>query len=194
MSVTPINANAASWTTSGSGSTRQAGQRQPYSPNNFYTAARDTDGSEVMRIKVPVYMARELVRMANSNDYPDYDSHHDIIRDALVHRYHYLLDNLATPQMQIPLRVSVDRLMDEQYVVDMEKSIDRAHDYVQSNITQMTRALDCQMWDHLAGLIWRARKHMDSPNVMGTMYADLVKVCDELEPKIPEEFRRPYLG
>lgn len=185
--VTPINSNAAAWGTATPG-------QQPYSPDNFYCSSRNvgTGDYETIRLKIPAWIYREVVRLVASGDIPKYQSPHDMIRDALHHRIHYIADNMAVPPMRFILQEAQAQLMAEQYVLDVKTQVDRREEYTQNNIAEMERCARYELWDLLANLIHRARMTMDHEAWTGVQYETLRKACDEYEIKVPEQHRRPY--
>lgn len=62
-----------------------------YSPDNFYTRATDGKGhSELVHVKLPPHVASALAAIVQSRAVPEYRTTQDLIRDAVVHRLHYL--------------------------------------------------------------------------------------------------------
>lgn len=184
--VTPIS-NASSWATSNTTGT------QPYNPNSFYCTSKDADGSESMRIKVPTWVVRELASLSNSSDFPTYKSTSDVVRDALVHRVHYLKDNLATSmQMRMVLQEAMMLVLAEQRVLDVKIRVDRAERYLETVLEQMERNNRLELWDLQADLIHDARLHIDTTNWTGQLYLAINKHLDHFESMVPQEFRRPY--
>ena len=65
-----------------------------YDPNEFYTASADRRGhSDTFYVKVPPYVASALSQFIQSGKVPQYKTVQDFIRDAIVHRIHYLMYN-----------------------------------------------------------------------------------------------------
>lgn len=187
--VTPISPNAAAW-----GTTSGAPTRQPYSVNNFYCAASDANGYEVLRIKVPTWIVRELAALPKSDDFPVYNSQADFVRDALVHRVHKLRDLAPSPEMRRLLQEAEAIALAEQRVLNVKIMVDRMQDHAQNVVNEMERNDTLELWDLQATLIHDTRAHMDIANWTGRLYTDLNAHLDHYEAKIPEAQRKPYHG
>lgn len=68
-----------------------------YSIDNFYTKSKDMQGhSTVYHVRLPDYVAGEIGSMIESRKIPDYRTAADLIRDAIVHRLHYLSERTTS--------------------------------------------------------------------------------------------------
>jgi len=64
------------------------------SPDRFYTKATDNHGhSELVHLKVPPGTLSTIAQIVQSRAIPEYRTSHDLIRDAIVHRLHYLRES-----------------------------------------------------------------------------------------------------
>lgn len=80
-------ADADSWTTDDEGPAGVKG----YDPDKFYTSSRNKhDHSEQMSLKLPPDLYMAVQSYGNNQDFPEYRSGQDVVRDAIVHRLHYL--------------------------------------------------------------------------------------------------------
>lgn len=62
-----------------------------YDEDTFFTRATDGNGhSSMIHVKVSPALMGQLVQVRESNDIPAYRTNADIVRDALIHRLHYL--------------------------------------------------------------------------------------------------------
>lgn len=65
-----------------------------YSPDRFYTRATDGKGhAELLHLKLPPELASALAQIVQSRAIPEYRTVQDLIRDAIVHRLHYLRES-----------------------------------------------------------------------------------------------------
>lgn len=90
-----------------------------FSSENFYTRATDGNGHDaVMSVKVSPALIGEIQRLVQSRVIPQYRTHSDVIRDALIHRLRYLNDeypgstNLAALEIE-QRQAELDRLATE---------------------------------------------------------------------------------
>ncbi len=65
-----------------------------YSPDKFYIKATDDHGhSELVHLKVPPGVLSAIAQIVQSRAIPEYRTSQDLIRDAIIHRLHYLRDS-----------------------------------------------------------------------------------------------------
>lgn len=90
-----------------------------YSPESIYTRATDGNGHDaVLYLKVSPALMGEIQRLVQSRVIPQYRTHSDVVRDALVHRLRYLTDeypgstNLAALEVE-QRQAELDRLASE---------------------------------------------------------------------------------
>ncbi len=68
---------------------------EQYSPDQFYTRSSDDHGHSVsLRVNLPKQHGALLNTLREL--YPNYRSHSDVVRDALLHRWRYLFQNSET--------------------------------------------------------------------------------------------------
>lgn len=86
----PTTPPTADWSTSSHG----------YTPNEFYTSATDHRGDRSMvRISLPPSIATQIAELVQQGRIPEYRTLQDVVRDALVHRLHYVAELLKDPQL-----------------------------------------------------------------------------------------------
>lgn len=62
-----------------------------YDPNEIVTRAQDDHGHSVNpRVTLPKTWNAVLAQIVNSDDWPEYRTTQDVIRDALYHRFHWI--------------------------------------------------------------------------------------------------------
>lgn len=62
-----------------------------YSPDEFYIASKDKSRESVSwRVNVPAYVAGQVSAIVQQRNFPVYRTREDFVRDAIVHRMHYL--------------------------------------------------------------------------------------------------------
>lgn len=65
-----------------------------YDLNRFYTATRVGEAeAEKIQIKIPGTVWARICAMASDPQFPSYRTPHDVFRDAVTHRLHYLASN-----------------------------------------------------------------------------------------------------
>lgn len=98
--------------TSSSSSTSSSG----YSVDQFYTGSRDRRGfrGSTYKIQVSPEVSGELAALVASKEFPEYRTSHDVIRDALVHRLHWLSEHTAEPRTSVIVqRMTADYILQE---------------------------------------------------------------------------------
>lgn len=113
------------WALSGSG----------YSQDNFYTRSTDGNGhSSLVHVKISPALHGELTRLVQGADVPEYRTHADVVRDALIHRLRYIHDQysgtvslaaLEVEQRQAELdRIAGERESWRKLLGDLERQLD----------------------------------------------------------------------
>lgn len=87
-----------------------------YDPNEIHTPSQDEKGHSVnLRLHVPVPWHGILQQIVSSDDWPEYRSIHDIVRDALYHRMHWIGQQKNREQFplvyQALIRAHYDRVL-----------------------------------------------------------------------------------
>ncbi len=79
----------------------QTSQPQGYNPNAYYTKASDTKGhSAKITVKVPVNVAGEISAAVQSGKIDGYKTVQDFVRDAVIHRLHFIEPILEDPDLK----------------------------------------------------------------------------------------------
>ena len=72
-----------------------------YDPADFHIASVNKhDHSSSVTFRAPGEVISELARMVASGDFPMYKTKSDFMRDAIVHRMHWLADNYDNEKMR----------------------------------------------------------------------------------------------
>lgn len=106
-----------------------------YSPDSFFTRATDGNGHDtVMSLKVSPALMGEIQRLVQSRIIPQYRTHSDLVRDALIHRLRYLADEfdgsvdlsaLVVEQRQAEIdRMASQRASWRKLIADLEAQLD----------------------------------------------------------------------
>lgn len=88
-----------------------------YSPNKFYTRSTDSKGHrEEIRLKLSPDLADALSIIVQSKAIPEYRTVQDIIRDAIVHRLHYLHESGMVKGIDSSLRrhLAIETLLEHE--------------------------------------------------------------------------------
>lgn len=97
-------------------------RKEGYSPENFYTRASDEKGHrEEMRLKLPPAVMRELAEIVAARTWPSIRTPGDLVRDALIHRLHWL--NERAPSRSLSLLLLTTRLAFRREQRDQEKAM-----------------------------------------------------------------------
>lgn len=92
--------------------------RGDYDPDEFYTrAVNQHDHSVVLSVRVDPGVMAEIDSMISQRTIPHYKNRTDFIRDALVHRLHYVMEkyeDLQTPEFQMMLALEMEQSRVEQ--------------------------------------------------------------------------------
>lgn len=73
----------------------------PYDPHRFYVRATDSAGhSAYPRFRCPPHIYDRISALVASKAIPAYTTPHDVIRDAIVHRLHWLEEHLPDIQLR----------------------------------------------------------------------------------------------
>lgn len=71
-----------------------------YDISHFYTAATNKhDHSKNVQVPIPDYVRAEILKLVNSGQWPAYSSVQAFMRDATVHRLHWIRDQDPDPDM-----------------------------------------------------------------------------------------------
>ena len=83
-----------------------------YSLDAFYTRSKDFQGhSTVYHVRMPDYVAGEIAAIIESKKIPEYRTAADLIRDAIIHRLHYLgerVESLSEGMAKTISRVTIE--------------------------------------------------------------------------------------
>lgn len=113
-----------------------AGETENYAVNKFYTSSIENKHGNHRTIKnvpIPPGLMGQMSALVQSGRIPAYKTIQDIVRDAIVHRLHYLADFTADAEMKSVV---------EQEVLDSNriKIMDRMKKY-KDTVSQFTDAL-----------------------------------------------------
>lgn len=92
-----------------------------YDVSRFYTRATDGQGhKESIHVKIPPYIARLMAELVESGAVPAYRTSGDIVRDALVHRLHWLdeqgyLRGSREARTLLRLQVAMQQRLDQEH-------------------------------------------------------------------------------
>lgn len=105
-----------------------------YSPEKFYTRSTDARGhTETMWLRLPPSLARVIAEVVQSRKIPQYRTAQDLVRDAIVHRLHYLKEKLpetGTTVTQFLIGME-DVLAHQRMMSDFEKKMEELSQTVQ---------------------------------------------------------------
>lgn len=73
-------------------------EHDDYDEANFYCGVASDAGSVSRSMRLPLDLDTMVQRIVQKDDVPAYRTSHDVIRDALVHRLHYLNENYRMPK------------------------------------------------------------------------------------------------
>lgn len=182
MTVTPIGAAA-----SAGGAWATATTTNTYSEYDFHVTSQDSNGdSEHVRIKMPQWMARSLMAMVDSGDYPRYQSPSDVMRDALYHRIHWLRDNISTPVMRARMSSALDQWELEQQIIDAELGIAHAVEMTMRVTAILEQCEKYALWSKMQQTIRETRDKVQ--NWEGGLWSDMDRLLSSYEAKIPGEY------
>ena len=87
------------WSTDGPG----------YREDRIYTRSTDAAGHQKhLRVNVPPSIAGQLASLAADGQIPAYRTSQDVVRDAIVHRLHWLAQNQLNPNQDVMRVVDVE--------------------------------------------------------------------------------------
>lgn len=175
-------ANIAAWGTSGNG----------YDPDRFYTAGRMPASSQTpgqydhLRIKIQPWVTPLVQGIINSRDIPAYHSVDDFIRDAIIHRLHYLEDNKGTADFKRKIRTEQELWDQEQAILDAERIMADLEDKTTRIESLFERYTARRMWSTLRKQIDEHRDKSDGWE-NGDLRDQVLALCNEYEKKIPAD-------
>lgn len=109
-----------------------------YSADKFYTKSTDGRGnSELLNVKVSPFVYGILAELVEANDFPDYRTKADVIRDALVHRLHHLRGMVKDEKRMAGLRHRTEMLAREAHVERMKNEMVQEQRYTDALIEAM---------------------------------------------------------
>lgn len=81
---------------------------QEYDPEKFYTRSKDKQGhSSTIRVNIPDYLMANLAELVQSKAIPAYRTREDFVRDAIVHRFAWVTEQLQ--QTTLAARFAAER-------------------------------------------------------------------------------------
>lgn len=84
---------------------------QEYDPEKFYTRSKDKQGhSSTIRVNIPDYLMANLAGLVQSKLIPAYKTREDFVRDAIVHRFAWVTDQLANTPLASRFEAERQRL------------------------------------------------------------------------------------
>lgn len=111
-------------------------ESEAYSPDRFYVRGSDQAGHrEEIRVKVAPDLADALAKIVQSKSIPEYSTIQDIVRDAIVHRLHYLHQSGMVNGVESALRrqMAIESMVQyEEWASKFSTTIMRLADQVRS--------------------------------------------------------------
>lgn len=129
-----------------------------YSIDGYYTRSKDQQGhSTVYHVRMPDFVAGRIAAIIESKTVPDYKTAADFIRDAIVHRLHYLSEQVITGKLSDELQRAINRVALENHTLAYLEEI-KAYNELSITIRDTCReALSIGDYDQLYNYIQTQR-------------------------------------
>lgn len=101
-----------------------------YNPDHFYTRSTNKhDHSVDLRFKLPPHIGSMLSEIVDSKRFPALRSVNDFCRDAVIHRLHYLNEQIANGKFErgLSLEMRLARLAQQQQEIQSLEAIVQTH-------------------------------------------------------------------
>lgn len=130
-----------------------------YDRDEFYVRSKDDDKSTAhIRTNAPASVAAQMDAIVQQRSIPDYRTREDIVRDALVHRLHYLNETrLHDPRLQHVVEREMKWARLDRIATEHETNRDRLNT-VRRNLSMYVAARD---WTSLKETLYLASEEAD---------------------------------
>lgn len=109
-----------------------------YSRDKFYTKSTDGRGnSELIQLKVTPFVFGIIAELVESQEFPDYRTKADVLRDALVHLLHYRREMMKDATRMVVLQERVDRMMAEAKTERLRADLEQERRYTDALVEAM---------------------------------------------------------
>lgn len=130
---------------------------EKYRVNDFYCRSLKDGKGEKVSITLPAGTMRLLTAIAA--DHPDYDSSHDVIRDAITHRVHFLRYDYEMPE-EVKELASI--IQTRQRINVIETAIDQRRDAVEHTREALESAGKARDWEQFMRVLNEGREICDT--------------------------------
>lgn len=118
------------------------GVTDDYDITSFYPEAADGRGhSDNLRVRVKPEIAGEIGALVASGVIPEYTTPQAMVRDAIVHRLHWLAENIDNPALAAKLQEAIRRTVVEETTQRYIRLVDSFEEFVSRTREVCERAL-----------------------------------------------------
>lgn len=158
-----------------------------YDIEAFYVRATDAAGhSEASRVRFKPEIYNEIMAVVSAGIWPHYRSPHDLIRDAVVHRLHWLSDQTADPDIRERLGSFVERIAFQEWAAQEQSAFD-AWDRSLTQISGLyDTATEQEDWEAMLGLLLRTYERAD--HLREPYRGKLREIADLGRRRLPDEW------
>lgn len=122
-----------------------------YDPLRFYTRGSDDKGHyEKLWIKVSPELLSMINRFCHADEFPDYKSPQDFIRDAAVHLVNMRQEQSGDPELRAAIEVTKHRHAFQEFIERTKSDLEQwesMHETLRETLTKCARA---GAWDFIA--------------------------------------------
>ncbi len=161
---------------------------QEYDPEKFYTRSKDKQGhSSTLRINLPDYLMANLAELVQSKAIPAYRTREDFVRDAIVHRYAWVVDQLQNTTLATHFEAERQRL---NIIEDAARRLAESEEnsqLLESLRTVCDRYMADRSWDLLKDYL---QLQEETVNLLPRAYQDTFRnLCTQYWSVLPEAFK-----
>lgn len=127
-----------------------------YAPDRFYTGSTNKKGfGQVVRIQIPPTITNEISALIASRAIPEYRTAQDFYRDAMIHRLHWIMQNVGNLANRKEVSETIHRLQD-QAEIDMMLAKGAAERKLLADIKELVETGSKEMQEQVAILAEQA--------------------------------------
>lgn len=150
-----------------------------YDVNCFYTRRSDKRGlDKELRVGIPPgwhYLAHAM-----KEEFPAYRTVADLLRDGLVHRLHYLSQNLDSPILRKQVEVNVAAAT----LAAMKQENEDLKNFIREGSEGLQQAIDMEDWGAVETIVALLRR--TGPTMPPTLSVQAQGLADTYEQKLPK--------
>lgn len=159
------------------------GVTDEYDIGSFYTRATDGRGhSDHTRVRIKPEVAGEIGALVSSGMIPDYSTSQDFVRDAIVHRLHWLAEHSDDPVLAAKLSETVRRTTIEETTSRYVRLIDSFEEFVGRTKEVVTRAIS--YGDHEGVVVFLSQVEEYATNSREPYRSQLMKIVDHYKEQV----------